>query len=204
MRVVVIGGGITGTLSAWELLRAGHQVHLLEAEHLGAGSSSRTAAGIRQQFSTPGTVRGMRYSVRSYRELGERIGASPIVQNGYLFLYDDPTDWQDATDRVAMQHDVGLVEVEALAGQALFDRFPWVGRTHVGGTYCPTDGFLLPHLVYNEVGRLLEEGGATVWKRAPVTGAEVVGGRMVAVQTPKGRVVGDVFLDCGCDRCVKT
>lgn len=196
MRVVVIGGGITGTLSAWELQRAGHQVTLLEAEHLGAGSSSRTAAGIRQQFSTPGTVRGMRYSVRFYRELGERIGASPIVQNGYLFLYDDEEAWAAAQQRVAMQQSVGLTEVAALSGADLFERFPWVGRQHVGGTHCPTDGFLLPHLVYNEVGRLLEEAGATVLKRAPVTAGEVVGGRLVAVDTPKGRIEGDVFLDC--------
>lgn len=196
MRVVVIGGGITGTLSAWELLQAGHQVHLVEAEHLGAGSSSRTAAGIRQQFSTPGTVRGMRYSVRWYRELGERIGTAALVQNGYLFLYDDAAEWRAAQERVQMQQQVGLAEVRALEGDALFERFPWVGRSHVGGTHCPTDGFLLPHLVYNEVGQLFEEAGGTVWKRAPVTGGQVVGGRLVAVDTPKGRVEGDVFLDC--------
>ena len=59
-RAVVIGGGITGTLTGCALLRAGWEVTLIEALHIGAGSSSRTAAGIRQQFSTRESVLGMR------------------------------------------------------------------------------------------------------------------------------------------------
>jgi glycine/D-amino acid oxidase-like deaminating enzyme len=47
-KAVVIGAGISGELVARELLRAGWQVEVLEARHVGAGSSSRTAAGIRQ------------------------------------------------------------------------------------------------------------------------------------------------------------
>ena len=62
-RVVIIGAGITGALCAWRFQAAGWQVTVLEAQHIGAGSSSRTAAGIRQQFSTPETVLGMRYAV---------------------------------------------------------------------------------------------------------------------------------------------
>lgn len=197
MRVVVIGGGITGTLTAWELLRAGHQVTLLEAEYLGAGSSSRTAAGIRQQFSTPGTVRGMRYAVRFYRELGERIGASPIVQNGYLFLYADQVQWERARERVVMQREAGLAEVEALGAAELVERFDWVAREGLlGATWCPTDGFLLPHVVYNEGARRVRELGGTVLQRAPVTGARTAGDRLVAVQTAKGELEADLFVDC--------
>ena len=68
---VCIGGGITGVLAARELLLAGWKVTVLEGRHVGAGSSSRTAAGIRQQFSTPETVRGMRYAVAFYRSFAE-------------------------------------------------------------------------------------------------------------------------------------
>lgn len=44
-RAVVIGGGITGTLTGVGLRDAGWDVVLLEGAHVGAGSSSRTAAG---------------------------------------------------------------------------------------------------------------------------------------------------------------
>lgn len=197
-RAVVIGGGITGMLTARELALAGWDVTVVEAEHVGAGSSSRTAAGIRQQFSTPGTVRGMRYAVDFYLRFAEEVedGTSPIVQNGYLFLIDE-AGWEGAVARVAMQREVGLTEVEALAGDALFERFPWVGREGVvGGTYCPTDGFLLPHLVYHEAARRVRELGGSVLQHALVTGGEVQGGRLVAIETGKGRIEGDLFLDC--------
>ncbi len=63
-KVVIIGAGITGALVAHHLLEAGVDVTVLEAREKGAGSSSRSAACIRQQFSTPATVRAMIYSTR--------------------------------------------------------------------------------------------------------------------------------------------
>ena len=100
-RVVLIGGGITGTLTAVALARAGWEVVLAEGAHIGAGSSSRTAAGIRQQFSTRESVVGMRYAVDFFRRWQELIGGplSPIHQSGYLFLYDSEASWQAALDR---------------------------------------------------------------------------------------------------------
>ncbi|RLS48525.1 MAG: FAD-dependent oxidoreductase, partial [Planctomycetota bacterium] len=43
MRVAVIGGGINGVMSAWELAKTGHQVTLFERHTLmGATSSAST------------------------------------------------------------------------------------------------------------------------------------------------------------------
>lgn len=196
--VVIVGAGITGALTAWRLARAGWQVTVLEGRHVGAGSSSRTAAGIRQQFSTPETVVGMRYSVDFYRRFREEVGGDdvPIVQNGYLFLYDREEPWTAARQRVQMQQAVGLTEVEALAGDDLHRRFPWVAPEAVlGATWCPTDGFLHPQTVYNEAIAAAIRLGATVIQGAPVESATHVGGRLVSVTTPKGTVAGDVFVD---------
>jgi glycine/D-amino acid oxidase-like deaminating enzyme len=198
-RAVVIGAGITGTLTARELVRAGWSVTIVEAAHVGAGSSSRTAAGIRQQWSTADTVRGMRYSTRFFREFQDRVGAerSPIKPNGYLFLFDDPDAWASAQRRVRMQQEAGLTEVEALAAADLGERFDWVDAGAVlGGTWCPTDGFLLPALIYQEGLRDARERGAVLVQGAPVQSADVANGRLVRVNTPKGSFEGDVFLDC--------
>jgi glycine/D-amino acid oxidase-like deaminating enzyme len=198
-KAVCIGGGITGILTARELLLDGWDVTVLEGRHVGAGSSSRTAAGIRQQFSTPGTVHGMRYSVAFYRSFASEVeeGTVPIVQNGYLFLHADPARWADAKRIVAMQHDCGLVEVEALEHDDLVRRFDWVAKEGLaGGTFCPTDGFLLPHLVYNEGARRVRELGGELVQNAEVTGTADAGARIAEVVTPRGTFGADLFLDC--------
>lgn len=194
---VCIGGGITGVLTARELLLAGWRVTLLEGRHVGAGSSSRTAAGIRQQFSTPGTVHGMRYAVAFYRAFTDETEdrTSPIVQNGYLFLYDDDAAWANARRVVEMQHACGLTEVETLEGDGLRERFPWVAAG-LRGTYCPTDGFLLPHLVYNEGARRVRELGGEIVQGAHVLGTVDAGARIAAVETTRGTYGADLFLDC--------
>ncbi len=198
-RVVIIGAGITGSLVAWRLARAGWNVTVVEARHIGAGSSSRTAAGIRQQFSTPETVLGMRYAVDFYRRFREEVGGEtvPIVQNGYLFLYALQEDWDAAKYRVEMQQACGLEEVQALEIDALVARFPWVERhALLGGTFCPTDGFLRPEAVYNEAIAAARRLGADIVQNAPVTGVESNGGRIDAVLTPKGRFPADLVIDC--------
>jgi len=196
-RAVVIGAGITGILTARELLLQGWDVTVLEAAHLGAGSSSRTAAGIRQQFSTPGTVHGMQYCVRFYRAFAGEVlgGTSPIVQNGYLFLHDDDTRWAAAREVAAMQQAAGL-HVDVMSADDLVHRFPWVADDGLlGGTFCPTDGFLLPHLVYNDGARRVRELGGTLHSRAPVTGVTTDGERIAEVLTPKGSFGADLFID---------
>lgn len=195
-RAVVIGGGISGVLVARGLLLDGWDVTVLEALHLGAGSSSRTAAGIRQQFSTPSTVRGMRYAVDFYKRFGDEAGATCLDQAGYLFLLGDG-DAQAARARVAMQQAAGLVDVAFLTPAEVADRFAWVDAARISGaTWCPTDGFLHPAVIYGEGARRVRELGGQIVVRAPVVRADHAGGRLVAVHTPAARVEADLFVDC--------
>lgn len=196
-RAVVIGAGITGILTARELLLKGWDVTVLDASHVGAGSSSRTAAGIRQQFSTPGTVHGMRYCVGFYQRFASEVlgGTSPIVQNGYLFLHDDEARWAAAKGTAAMQREAGL-DVEVLEADDLTRRFAWVADEGlVGGTFCATDGFLLPHLVYNDGARRVRELGGVIRQRTPVVDYTRDGDRIREVLTPKGAFGADLFVD---------
>ena len=198
-KAVVIGGGITGTLVGNALARDGWTVCLLEAAHIGAGSSSRTAAGIRQQFSTRETVIGMQYSVQFYSRWREEMGGeiNPIQQNGYLFLFNDKDSFQQARTRTISQQSWGLVDVEALEASALADRFPFVDTSNiVGGTWCPTDGFLRPEAIYNDAAAALRANGAEILQGAPVSEARHRGGTLTSVKSTKGWHEADLFVDC--------
>lgn len=197
-RVVIIGAGITGALTAWRLARAGYAVTVLEARHVGAGSSSRTAAGIRQQFSTPETVLGMRYSVDFFRRFTQEVGGSdsPLVQSGYLFLLGDDAAVDAAAGRVRLQRSCGLDEVELLDARAAAGRFPWLDPDAIAGaTWCPSDGFLRPELVYNEAIDAARRLGAELLQGAEVQEARHRGGRLVAVRAGDRWIGADVVVD---------
>jgi sarcosine oxidase subunit beta len=196
---VVIGGGITGTLVGHALAREGWKVSLLEAAHVGAGSSSRTAAGIRQQFSTRETVIGMQYSVQFYSRWAEEMGGelSPIQQKGYLFLFNEEEAFQKARSRTVAQQSWGLEEVEAIEAADLVKRFSFLDTDSiVGGTWCPTDGFLRPEAIYNDAAAALRQRGGVLLQNAPVMEARHKGGRLVAVRSAKGWHEADLFVDC--------
>src|SRR5262245_50422611 len=88
--VVVIGAGAVGAATAWYLTeKAGLSVAMLEARAVAAGSTSRSAAAFRQQFSSRAHVQMSLFSRAVYEAFPETFGGAPVfVRNGYLFLYD--------------------------------------------------------------------------------------------------------------------
>src|SRR5437588_1165302 len=157
--VVIIGGGATSALIAVRLAERGFHVTVLEKAQVGNGSSSRSAAGIRAQFSTEETVVGMQYSEWWYSHFHDLLHSpadvrqQPVMrQNGYLFLYEDPDVvpawqsrrrqelariWQHAQAAAAMQQRLGL-PVEVLSPQHVYERWPHlVPDRLLGATWCP-------------------------------------------------------------------
>ena len=59
MKIVVVGGGIVGLGSAYELTRDGHDVTVLDAHTVGAGASHGNAAKITMAEATPVPAPGM-------------------------------------------------------------------------------------------------------------------------------------------------
>jgi glycine/D-amino acid oxidase-like deaminating enzyme len=199
--VVVIGGGASGALTAFELSRAGHSVTLVEAKTLGSGSSSRSAACIRQQFTTPSTVRGMIFCVNYFKRWKEVVGegkVSPITQNGYLFLKGWDQDLESVRKLVAMQQEAGLHDVELLKPDDIEERFPYLDTTGVKfATWCPSDGFLSPGNVYQDSAEAARSFGATIIQNDAVVSAEHDGnGNIARVILKSGKhLEADIFVN---------
>lgn len=216
-QVVIIGGGATSALIAVRLAERGFRVTVLEKAQLGNGSSSRSSAGIRAQFTTEETVIGMQYSEWWYSHFHELLCSSsdvstqPVIrQNGYLFLYEASEaipawqprirhevaqNWQHAQAATRMQQRVGL-PVELLTPQAVQERWPHLLADRlIGATWCPTDGFLLPHLIYAEGFRRAKELGVQIHQQTEVLGATLIASRIKALVTNKGTIEGDWFIN---------
>lgn len=211
-RVAIIGGGVSGALSAARLAERGLEVTLIEKAAIGNGSSSRSMAGIRAQFGVEETVVGMLYSEWWYAHFRQMLAVPPeheqpaIKQNGYLFLYDHPdapdaapgaaASWQHAQNVAAMQRRIG-VPVELLAPSEIGQRWPHLNiDLLIGATWCPTDGFLFPPVIYGEGIRRAEELGARILQRTEVLGAEHDGAHITALSTSRGTLRTDCVVNC--------
>ena len=215
--VVIIGGGATSALMAVRLAERGFRVTVLEKARVGNGSSSRSSAGIRAQFSTEETVVGMQYSEWWYSHFHDllhspaNVRQQPVIrQNGYLFLYENPhaipvwqprkqhaaaQNWQHAQTAASMQQRLGL-PVEMLTPQNVVERWPFLSPDRLtGATWCPTDGFLIPHMIYIEGFRRAKELGVQVQQDTEVIGALVGADRISALVTNKGTLEADWFVN---------
>ena len=94
-----------------------------------------------------------------------------------------------------MQQHLGL-PVEVLTPQIVQERWPYLSSDLlIGATWCPTDGFLLPHMIYTEGFRRAKELGVQVQPHTEVLGAVLRADRISALVTDKGTVEADWFVN---------
>jgi sarcosine oxidase subunit beta len=186
--VVIVGGGAMGASVAWHLRELGvSDVVLLERDSLASGSTSKSAGGIRAQFADELNVR---IALRSLDEF-ERMDGIDLRQDGYLFLLDDPADVERFQAALALQHSLGVPSRELSVAEAL-EIVPQLDPDGlVAATFCELDGYATPETVVQWYAR-----GADVRQGCEVTGIDVEGGRMVSVQTTKGRIATGCVVCC--------
>ncbi len=209
-RVVIIGGGATGALCSVTLAEAGCQVIALEKKAMGNGSSSRSAACIRAQFDVEETAVGMAYSEDFYEHFHDIMHTPPedrcwmIRRNGYLFLYENPTvyndgskkeevvkSWSTAQEKALMHQEIGL-PVEVLKPDEIKKRWPYLVTDNlIGATWCPNDGFLNHDQIYRLGFRRALELGAVLQQNTEVLGARFTNGKIAALQTTTGEIECD-------------
>ena len=106
---IVIGAGISGAATAYHLRKAGAKTLLIERGEPASGGTGKSAAIVRQSYSTPLLVRLARTSITMFEnsraELGQDAG---FVQAGYCFVLSQDM-LEGARKNVAMQKCLGIV-----------------------------------------------------------------------------------------------
>lgn len=188
--VVVVGGGAIGTSIAFHLAEAGvADVLLVDRGPLGGGSTSRAAGGIRTQFADELNVRIARRSLEAYRDFAERPGAEiDLREDGYLFLLDRAEDVEAFAAAAELQAGLG-VATWMIDPEAAAELCPLV-RTDglLAASYSPGDARATPDAVVQGYAAGARRYGARIATGCEVTGFEVAGGAVRAVDTARGRV----------------
>lgn len=191
--VVIIGGGVVGSSTAWRLRQDGFTGRIVVAERdrsYARASSFLAMGGIRQQFGSAVCVRMVQYSVRLWREFDTRMRTAAHTPQawfrprGYLFLADDGNAEALAAREAAqaragaVQRRLSVAEIAALVpGLALDDiRF---------GLFGPEDGYANPREVLFGF-RAAAEAASVDYVTDEVAGIHTAGGRVTGVELARG------------------
>ena len=190
--VVIIGSGIVGSSVAYHLAQAGcTNVLVIEREaHQGKGSTGKSMGGVRAQFSTPVNIQMSRYSIDFFSRFDEVVGhPADYRAHGYLFCATNERHLNYLKANRERQLALGVKNVEWVSPADIVEMVPQLRADDIlGGTFCPTDGFVDPHSVMMGFMLNARERGARLWLDTQVTGIEV---------EPPNRGAEAANLECG-------
>jgi sarcosine oxidase subunit beta len=187
--IVIIGGGIVGTACGYYLSRKGLKVAVVEQGYLCSGSTGRCIGGIRQQFTSYGSIKLMMESVRHFQDMEQELGTDVHWHNGgYLFLAHSPEKKQAFLSNIAVQQATGLKDVRWVTPEECREISPGLDTTGLlGGSYCPSDGQAYPFAVVQGYAEQIKRSGGSVHTFSQVDQILQQGGKTTGVKTTDGR-----------------
>jgi sarcosine oxidase subunit beta len=192
LRIVIIGGGITGAAAAAELAREGQSVTLIEKRGIAAMASGWTLGGIRQSGRDPAELPLARAAVAIWGKLSETLGADvEYRRGGNLRLARTPAEAEVIRALVLAQQTLGL-ELHFLSDHAAIrDVAPEISRNVLAASYCPTDGHANPVKATQAFARFARSHGAAIREGVAALAITVEGDRVTGVDTSAAFIPAD-------------
>lgn len=190
--VVIIGGGIVASSVAYHLTERGcTNVLIIEREdRQGMGSTAKSMGGVRAQFATSINIRMSLYSIDLFSKFEEVTGhTAGYTPQGYMFVATSERHLEDLKTNMLKQRACGLAGVEMITREDIVKTVPQlVADDVVGGSFCPTDGFVDPYSVMTGFSKRARERGVRMLLETEVTGIDVKDGAVAGVETSRGYV----------------
>src|SRR3984893_3100884 len=197
--VLIIGGGIVGSSIAYHLAANGcRNILVIERESTqGKGSTGKSMGGVRAQFSTPVSIEMSLYSIPFYAEFEQRLGyPCDYRPQGYLFCATSENQMVYLRANHAQQTKMGLKEARLMGGDDIAKLFPQLRADDIiGGSFCPTDGFVDPYSAMVGFMTWASNHGARLLKNTRATGIRF-DDQGAVVETDKGSVSTRNVVNC--------
>lgn len=185
--VVIIGGGIVGTTTAFFLRRRGQSVRLLERGLTGQQASGVNFGGVRRQGRAleqlPLANRALATWQHANKWLGEDVEFLASGHTRVCYREEDV----DTFVRYAVDARACGLELQVLQGAAMFERFPFLGRDVLAASVSPLDGHANPRLAAPAFGRAAARLGAGLHENVEVVRVEHEGAGF-RIEDKAGRV----------------
>lgn len=188
--VVVIGGGVSGLSTAFQLVkrRAGRVV-VLERKHLGAGASGKSGALVRAHYSNVPESQLTHESLKIFRNWGEEVGhGDPALQATGFVRVAAPEDEANLRANVAAMQRLGI-ETSIVSADDLREIEPLMRTDDFAyAAFEPTTGYVDPNATLYGFAEAAVEQGARIFTGVEATKIVTEGGRVAGVETAEGAI----------------
>ncbi|WP_431300240.1 NAD(P)/FAD-dependent oxidoreductase [Tabrizicola sp. BL-A-41-H6] len=199
--VLVIGGGLAGTATAYYLAQAGADVLLVEARDLNTQASGANAGSIHLQLQHPEfvaygpewarnygpTLRLLQASLEMWQGLSAELGVDLDVRlTGGVLVATTEAQMRAIEAKADIERGFG-VPIDILDRTALRRLAPYLTEDAIGGGFCPNEGKANPLKATPAYAAAARALGATLLTDTTVTGIEAVPGGYL-VTTPRGPI----------------
>jgi len=175
--VIIVGGGLVGASAAFFLRRRGRSVTLLDTGLVGQQASGVNFGNVRRQGRPLAQLPLANRASPIWRNLNELLGEdTEYLESGHIRVcYRDRPEIVESFEQYARDAGETGLELEVLSGNALRDRFPFLGPEVLAGSYSARDGHANPRLVAPAFGRAAARAGARVFENTRIVAAQKVG-----------------------------
>jgi glycine/D-amino acid oxidase-like deaminating enzyme len=186
--VVIIGGGIIGSATAYFLAKRGLSVAVVEKGRVAGEQSSRNWGWCRQQDRDQAEIPLIKESLRLWGDLGGEMGADlGFRRTGVLYVTQDSQElakwerWMEHAQRYQL-HSRLLSAAEAQA------MTPGCETKWIGGLHTPSDGRAEPSMAAPAIATAARKLGATIHQNCAARGLETEAGAVSGVVTEHGTI----------------
>jgi sarcosine oxidase, subunit beta len=198
--IVIIGGGIMGLATAYNLARLGlKKVVVVEKSYLCSGASGRNGGGVRAQFSSETNVRLMQEALRICADFAAEMKINVwFRQGGYLFLVRTKESEAALHASVKVQNDCGHATriLSAREAQRIVPELDVSGV--LSASYNPNDAVVFPWPFVWGYAKAAESLGVSIRTFTEVKGFETRGSTILGVVTDHGTIATSRVINaCG-------
>jgi sarcosine oxidase subunit beta len=192
---VIIGAGVMGTSTAFQLVQRGvKRVIVLEKSTVAAGSSGKSSALVRMHYTFLPEARLALASLGWFQEWRERVGGNcGFTKTGFIRLV-TPEKTHLLRKNVTRLREIGVNTV-LISGDELRQLDPGVETSDVAvAAYEPDSGYADGYATAHAFMEAARRGGAILYQGVGVTGMHVEGGRVQGVETTAGDIATPLVI----------